>query len=96
VRPLAVLLGIVMGSTVSLAVGLTLTWVVFLFMPQHADRIAAEKAPLLKAILLFTLLSVAAAASFYGEIRSRRWRLGAMAATVALLGVAVWQYWPAD
>ena len=95
-RPLAVLLGIVMGSTVSLAVGLAMTWVVFLFMPQHADRIAAEKAPLLKAILLFTLLSVAAAASFYGEIRNRRWRLSAMAATVALLGVAVWEYWPAS
>jgi hypothetical protein len=93
-RPLAVLLGIVMGSTVSLAVGLVLTWVVFLFMPQHADRLAAEKAPLLKAILLFTLLSAAAAASFYGEIRGRRWRLQAMAAMVALLGVAVWTYWP--
>jgi hypothetical protein len=93
-RPLAVLLGIVMGSTVSMAVGLLLTWVVFLFMPQHADRLAAEKAPLLKAILLFTLLAAAAAASFYGEIRGRRWRLQAMAVMVALLGVAVWAYWP--
>ena len=93
-RPLAVLLGIVMGSTVSLAVGLAMTYIVFLFMPQHADRLAAEKAPLLKAILLFTLLSAAAAASFYGEIRIRRWRPLAMAAMVALLGVAVWTYWP--
>jgi len=93
-RPLAVLLGIVMGSTVSLAVGLAMTWTVFLFMPQHADRLAAEKAPLLQAILLFTLLSAASAASFYGEIRTRRWRPLAMAATVALLGVAVWIYWP--
>jgi uncharacterized membrane protein AbrB (regulator of aidB expression) len=83
-----------MGSTVSMAVGLLLTWVVFLFMPQHADRLAAEKAPLLKAILLFTLLAAAAAASFYGEIRGRRWRLQAMAVMVALLGVAVWAYWP--
>ena len=93
-RPLAVLLGIVMGSTVSLAVGLALTWVVFLFMPQHADRIAAEKAPLLKAIVLFTLLSAAAAASFYGEIRTRQWRWQALVAMLALLGVAFWTYWP--
>ena len=93
-RPLAVLLGIVMGSTVSLAVGLALTWVVFLLMPQHADRLAPEKAPLLKAILLFTLLAAAAAASFYGEIRTRPWRLQAIAAMVLLLGVAVWTYWP--
>ena len=93
-RPLAVLIGIVMGSTVSLAVGLALTWVVFLFMPEHADRLAAEKAPLLKAILLFTVLSAAAAASFYGEMRERRWRFPAMAVMVAVLGVAVWTYWP--
>lgn len=93
-RPLAVLLGIVMGSTVSLAVGLALTWVVFLLMPQHADRLAPEKAPLLKAILLFTLLAVAASASFYGEIRTRPWRFQAVAAMVLLLGLAVWTYWP--
>ncbi len=93
-RPLAVLLGIVMGSTVSLAVGLALTWIVFLLLPQHADRLAPEKAPLLQAILLFTLLSAAAAAAFYAEIRTRRWRWQAIAAMLALLGVAVWTYWP--
>jgi hypothetical protein len=93
-RPLAVLLGIVMGSSVSLAFGLFLTWVVFLFMPQHAERLAAEKEPLLQAILLFTLLSAAAVAAFYGEIRTRRWRLPAIAVMVAMLGVAFWVYWP--
>ncbi len=95
-RPLAVLLGIVMGSAVSLALVLSMVWVVYLFMPQYADRLAPEKAPLLKAILLFTLVSAASAASFYGEIRSRRWRLAAMAAMVLMLGVAVWEYWPQD
>jgi hypothetical protein len=93
-RPLAVLLGIVMGSTVSLAVGLALTWIVFLLMPQHAERLEPEKAPLLKAILLFTLLSAAASASFYAEIRTRPWRPQAIAAMVVLLGVATWTYWP--
>jgi hypothetical protein len=93
-RPLAVLIGIVMGSAVSLAVGLLMTMTVILFLPEHADRLAAEKAPLLKAILLFTLLSAAAAASFYGEIRTRRWRFPAQAAMVAILAVAVWMYWP--
>ena len=93
-RPLAVLLGIVMGSTVSLAVGLAMTFIVILCMPQHADRFSAEKVPLLKAILMFTLLSAAAAASFYGEIRIRRWRPAAMATMLALLGVTIWMYWP--
>jgi hypothetical protein len=93
-RPLAVLIGIVMGSAVSLAVGLLMTMIVILFIPEHADRLAAEKAPLVEAILLFTLLSAAAAASFYGEIRLRRWRFPAHLAMVAVLSAAFWIYWP--
>jgi hypothetical protein len=83
-----------MGSTVSLALGLAMVFVVFLFLPEHADRLSGERLPLLKGILVFTALSAAAAASFYGEIRIRRWRSLAMGAMVALLGVAVWMYWP--
>ena len=83
-----------MGSTVSLAVGLTLTWIVFLFLPEYSDRLAPERAPLARAIGIFTLIALTAAASFYGEIRSRRWRGITHAAMVALLGVAVWMYWP--
>ncbi|HEV7716357.1 MAG TPA: hypothetical protein VGO53_12220 [Steroidobacteraceae bacterium] len=84
-----------MGSTVSLAVGLGMTWIVILCMPEYADRMAAEKAPLVQAILLFTLISAAAAGSFYGELRTRTWRFPAHALTVVLLGIAVWSYWPA-
>ena len=45
-RPLAVLLGIVMGSAVSIAAGLILTWVVFLFLSDSAARFAPERLPL--------------------------------------------------
>ena len=93
-RPLAVLIAIVTGSAVSLAVGLLLTGIVLLFMPAHTDRFVAEKGPLLQAILLFTLLSGASGAALYGELRGRQWKLGAMAGMVAMLGVAVWTYWP--
>lgn len=94
-RPLTVLIGIVMGSAVSLAVGLALTWVVLLFLPDYQqERMAAERAPLAQAIALFGLLALAAATSFLGEIRARRWRLPAHAVLVALLGLAVWVYWP--
>ena len=36
---LAMLLGIVMGSAVSITVALVLTLVVFMFLPEYADRI---------------------------------------------------------
>jgi ABC-type antimicrobial peptide transport system permease subunit len=94
-RPLAILLGIVMGSTVSLAVGLALTWVVFMLMPEHAERLAPEREPLARAIGLFTMLAAASAASFYGALNGRRWRHVAYAVLVALLGLTVRAYWPA-
>lgn len=93
-RPLAVLIGIVMGSAVSLAVGLLLTWTVLLFMPEHAERFAGEQAPLMKAIALFGVMAAISAASFYAELRLRPWRHVAHASTLAMLGVAVWTYWP--
>ena len=83
-----------MGSTVSLAAGLALTGVVVLLVPDEADRLVAERAPLVRAILVFTLAAAAAGWSFYGEIRLRRWRYPAHALLVAMLGVAVWMYWP--
>jgi hypothetical protein len=93
-RPLAVLLGIVMGSAVSIAVGLILTWVVFLFLSDSASRFAPERLPLARGIAVFTLVSAASAAGFYGELRMRRWRFASHAALIALLGLAVWLYWP--
>ena len=93
-RPLAVLLAIVTGSAVSLAVGLLMTGAVLIFMSAESERFVTEKGPLLQAILLFTLLSAVSGAALYGELRTRHWRLGAMAGMVAMLGVAIWTYWP--
>lgn len=93
-RPLAALLGIVMGSAVALFGGLVLTFVVFLLLPEFRDELSAEFLPLLQAIAWAALLAAAAVAAFVGEIRHRAWRYGAMLATVvALLGIG-WRYWP--
>jgi len=94
VRPLTALLGIVMGSAVALATGLLMTWIVILFLPADEARFAPEHAPLLRAIAVFTLFSAASAGSFYGELRERSWRLAAHGATLAMLAMAVWMYWP--
>jgi hypothetical protein len=94
-RPLAVLLGIVMGSTVSLAVGLALTWVVFALLPEHAERLEPERAPLARAIGLFTALAIASAASFFGALSHRPWRIIAYIALAGLTILTAWVYWPA-
>jgi hypothetical protein len=45
-------------------------------------------------VLVFTAFALVAGASFYGELRLRRWRLGAHAATLAMFALTVWLYWP--
>ena len=93
-RPLVVLLGIVMGSTVSIAAALLLTGIVFLLLPEYGARLADESRPLMAACLLSVVLAGVAAASFYGELRTRRWRYAAHAGLAVMLTVALWTYWP--
>lgn len=93
-RPWVVLLGIVMGSAVSVALALLLTGVVFLLLPQHADRLAEERMPLLLACLLSVGLAAIAVTSFYGELRLRRWRFAAHVVLAGMLALTVWSYWP--
>ena len=83
-----------MGSAVSIAVGLILDNTLFLFLSDSAARFAPERVPLARGIAVFTLISAASAASFYGELRARGWRFASHVALIALLGLAVWLYWP--
>lgn len=84
-----------MGSTVSIAVGLALTWVVFMLLPEHAERLEPEQEPLGRAIGLFTLLAAASAAGFYGALQFRPWRRVAYAALAGLVALTGYVYWPA-
>jgi hypothetical protein len=93
-RPLVVLLGIVMGSTVSIAAALLMTGTVFTLMPAYADRLADERAPLVLACSLSVVLAGVASTSFYGELRTRRWRYAAHVGLTLMLAVALWTYWP--
>ena len=93
-RPLVVLLGIVMGSTVSIALGLLMTGVVFLLLPGSDARLVDESRPLMASCLLSVVLAAAAAASFVSELRQRHWRYLAHVGLLAMLAIAVWTYWP--
>lgn len=93
-RPLVVLLGIVMGSTVSIAAALLMTGLVFLLLPGYEERLADERAPLLVACTLSVILAGVASMSFYGELRTRRWRFAAHAALTLMIAIALWTYWP--
>jgi hypothetical protein len=94
VQPLAVLLGIVLGSSVALLAGLAMTLTVFLLMPEYRDRLSGEFSPLLQAIAWAALLVATSAASFVGQLKVRPWRHPALLGLVVVVGVVAWTYWP--
>jgi len=83
-----------MGSAVALAVSLAMTGIVFLFLTEYADRVEAERVPLLIGLAWTWSLAAIAAASFYGELRQRPWRRKAQSALVAALIAIAATYWP--
>lgn len=86
-RPTVVVLGFVLGSAAAITFALAGTTIVFFTLRQDYPRLEAELVPLLKSAGLFVLLTAAAAGSFYGEIKGRRWRGIAHAALLAALTV---------
>ncbi len=93
-RPLAALLGILLGSAVAIFAGLTLTLVVYLFLPEYHDRLAGEFIPLLKAVGWSAVLVVTAAAALVTELRQHRLRRVMLAVVAVAVTAFAWAYWP--
>ena len=88
------MLGIALGSALSLFFGLTLTAVVFLALPEFQDRFAAEWRPLLYGIAWTFVLTGIAAASFLGEVKERPWRRRPQWVLAVAIAALLWIYWP--
>jgi hypothetical protein len=93
-RPLAIFLGIAMGSAVSLLAGIAMTVSVFLLLPEFQQRLHTEQRPLLVALAWSLALAAASAVAFLGEIKVRPWRRPVQGLLVAVLTGMVWHYWP--
>src|SRR5688572_8361346 len=93
-RPLTVLLGIVMGSTVAIAFGLAMVLIIFLILGGEHAQLRAERGPLLTSLGLFVPLAGAAVASFWGDLKRTPWRWGAIGALGAGILAVAWVYWP--
>lgn len=92
--PLAVFTGILMGSAVTIALGLAMTLAVFLILSGEHPRLAREYGTLLTSFALFFVLALAAAYAFVGVLRHRRWRWAALAATTFMVVAIGSYYWP--
>jgi len=94
-RPAVVVLGFVLGSAAAITFALAGTMIVFVVLRSEYP-LEGEFRPLLTSLGLFSLLTIAAGSSFYGEIKERRWRRVALAALfVTLAAVAAYHAWPA-
>jgi hypothetical protein len=92
--PLAVLTAIIMGSAVTITIGLALVIVVFLALSGDHPRLAREYWSLLRSFALFLALSLVAGYAFVGTLRRSRWLRATQAATWLTLAVIGWYYWP--
>lgn len=92
--PLAVFTGIIMGSAVTIAIGLAMVLVVFLSLSHEQARVAGEYGSLIKGFALFLALAFASSYAFIGTLRVTRWRWAAQAGTWAVIALIAVHYWP--
>jgi hypothetical protein len=92
--PLTVFTGIVMGSAVTIALGLAMTLAVFMILSGQHPQLTREYGTLLTSFGLFFALALAAAYAFVGVLRRRTWRWYAQAATWVLIAAIGLYYWP--
>ncbi len=88
-RPAIAILGFVLGSAAAITFALAGTAIVFTVLRADHPQLRAELAPLLVNLALFGLLTASAGACFYGEIKVRPWRRGALLALALSLGVVI-------
>ena len=93
-RPLTVITGILLGSCASIAISLTMVLVVFLFLGDDYPRLQHEFRPLLVSLLIFSVMTILAAGSFYSLVRTLHWRYWAQGFMWTGLAVTVWYYLP--
>jgi hypothetical protein len=94
VKPSLVLLGFVLGSAAAITFGLFGVAIVFLWLQPEYPRLRSELPSLWLSLLMFAVLTGAAALSFYGQLKAASWRRAALAALLLGLVAVGWIFWP--
>jgi len=93
-RPLTVITGIMLGSSLSIAFSLAAVLIIFSILGDDYPRLDHEFGPLLASFSIFTAMTVISAMSFYGLLKHHRARWlgqGMMWFGFAATG---YYYWP--
>ena len=95
-RPLTIITGIVMGSSVAISLGLVVAIIVYLAIGLDEPRVKAEFLATVNSIGPFIVLTIASAASFVTMLKTHRFRWACqlmMWGGVVLIG---YRFWPAS
>ena len=93
-RPLTVITGIMLGSSLSIAFSLAAVLIIFSVLGDEYPRLEHEFEPLLASFSLFSVMTAISAASFYSLLKHLSWRWLAQFAMWAGLALTGWYYWP--
>jgi hypothetical protein len=86
--------GILLGSSVSIAVSLIMVLIVFLVIGDEYPRLQYEFRPLVSSLLIFLGMTVVSAGSFYALVIAHRWRFWLQLLMWAGVAATTWYYWP--
>ena len=93
-NPFTVVLGITLGSLVSIAFSLGGVLLVFWILRDESPRFNAEMPELLRGTAIFVGLAAVAAVGFIGTLQKKRWRhISLIFLWFGLIGTG-WYYWP--
>ena len=94
-RPLTVITGILLGSCLSIALSLALVVIVFLVLGDDYPRLQFEFRALILSMLIFFVMTIISAGSFYTLLTHHRWRHYAQVLLWAGVAATTWYYLPA-
>ena len=93
-QPLTVITGILLGTSASIAVGLSAVLLIFFLLADEHARLQAEFRPLMLSTAAFILMTAVCAFSFLGLVQRRPWRWPMQAVMWIALGLIVLYYLP--
>lgn len=93
-RPMAMVTGVILGSSVAIALGLAVVAAIYLLIGADEPAMQRELPALGRNTVIFLFVSGLAATAFRGEIKAARWRWVSRLALVTALGAVTMHYWP--
>ena len=93
-QPLAIITGILLGTSAAIAIGLSVVLMLFFILADDHPRLASEFGALATSTFIFVLLTTLCATSFFATVRNTSWRLIAQACMWVGLTSVVLYYLP--